>query len=329
MDVLFITSSRLGDAVLSTGLADHIARTHPGARFTVVCGRLAAPLFEGLPGRQETIILKKQKYNRHWLNLWQQVKGRRWGMVVDLRNSLVSRVIRADRRYIFGSHIDRNAHKVMQNAAAMGVTPPPAPRLWITAEQGAEAARLVPDGGPVLGVGPTANWMGKTWPAENFIELVARLTAPDGILPGARVAVFAAPGEEEGACKVLRSIPAARQIDVIAKADPGTAAAALARCAFYVGNDSGLMHCAAAAGVPTFGLFGPSWPHIYGPWGAHAAYAATTKNFDQLTDFPGYDPRTLDRSLMDSLDVDTVAGRIRDFWDNKIVTGAHGEKLRQ
>lgn len=333
MDVLFITSNRLGDAVLSTGLVDHIVRTHPGARMTIVCGGLAAPLFEGVPGRTQTIILKKQKYNRHWIELWKQVAGRRWDMVVDLRNSAVSRLIRARARYIFGRRIDKDAHKVAQNAAVMGIAPPPAPRLWVSDAQAAQAAQLIPDGGPVLAVGPTANWIGKTWPADRFIDIITRLTAPDGQLPAARVAVFAAPGEEADAYKVLHSIPAARQIDVIAKADPGTAAAALARCVLYVGNDSGLMHCAAAAGVPTFGLFGPSWPHIYGPWGAHTDWVSTPQNFAQLTDFPGYDPKTLTRTLMDTLTVEMVMTRLTSFiatHNKKIQAGEnHGQAHRQ
>ena len=62
------------------------------------------------------------------------------------------------------------------------------------------------------------------------------------------------------------------------------AAAAIARCSFYIGNDSGLMHAAAAAGVPTVGLFGPSWPYLYKPWGPHTGYASTPENFDQLID---------------------------------------------
>jgi ADP-heptose:LPS heptosyltransferase len=201
----------------------------------------------------------------------------------------------------------------------MKLTAVPAPVIWAAKAQAEKAAALIPAGGPVLGIGPTANWIGKTWAQENFIELVRRLTAPGGILPGARVAVFAAPGEEENACKVLSSVPEARRIDVIAKADPGTAAAALSRCAFYVGNDSGLMHCAAAAGTPTVGLFGPSWPHLYRPWGAHTTFVTTPQNFAELTDFPGYDPKTLDRSLMAGLTVNMVEEAInkefrgRDF----------------
>ena len=37
----------------------------------------------------------------------------------------------------------------------------------------------------------------------------------------------------------------------------------------FIGNDSGAMHLAAAAGVPTLGLFGPSDDRLYAPWGPH------------------------------------------------------------
>lgn len=313
MKILFITSNRLGDAVLSTGLLDHILRTCPGAEVTIACGTLPQTIFEGYPALAEIIAFKKEKYNRHWLKLWARVAGRRWDMVIDLRNSAVSRLIPARRRFIYGARIDASAHKVVQAAQVMRLDSAPAPALWFTAEQKARAARLIPDGGPVLGVGPTANWAGKTWPAERFIDLVKILTGPEGILPGARVAVFAAPGEEAQAQKIFESIPPERRLDVIAKADPGTAAAALARCALYVGNDSGLMHSAAAAGVPTVGLFGPSWPHLYGPWGPHTMYVRTPEDFDQLTAFAGYDPKTCG-CLMTSLTLEAVASAVQEWW---------------
>lgn len=313
MNVLFITSSRLGDAVLSTGLLDHVVRTWPDARITVACGPLAATIFAGVPGLERIIPLKKRKRNGHWIDLWRSVWPVKWDIVIDLRNSAVSRLVRARKRYIFSARIDQSRHKVEQNAAVMKLDYVPAPVLWPTGAQQERARALVPDGGPVLGVGPTANWAGKTWPADRFIAVVQALRAADGILPGARVAVFAAPGEEDAAYQVLNALPEAARIDVIAKGDPGTAAAALQRCAFYIGNDSGLMHCAAAGGVPTFGLFGPSWPHLYGPWGARAAYVSTPETFDQLIDFPGYDTKTAG-CLMTTLSVDTVLAGVRAFW---------------
>ena len=313
MNILFITSSRLGDAVLSTGLLDHLIKANPQARITVACGVLPASLFDGMPGLERVIPLKKQKYHGHWRYLWRQVVGRKWDIVVDLRNSVVSRLVRADQYYIYGNHIDDGLHKVEQCAAVMRLDDVPAPVIWASSGQNEAATRLIPDGGAVLGIGPTANWIGKTWPAERFTKVIDRITAPGGLLPDARVAVFAAPGEEADAYTVLNAVPEKRRLDVIAKTDPGTAAAALQRCALYIGNDSGLMHCAAAAGVPTVGLFGPSYPHLYRPWGDHTAYAATPESYDELTDFEGYDPKTLDRSLMTSLSVERVMDVIDSF----------------
>jgi lipopolysaccharide export system permease protein len=312
MDILFITSSRIGDAVLSTGLLNHIEQTWPQASVTIVCGPLAVSLFEGYPCLKRIIPLKKRKYNLHWLALWQEVAPERWDMVIDLRNSVVSRLLRSDHVYVMKGWMNKALHKVEQNAAVMSLMPPPAPKLWFTQSQKEDAAKLIPIGGPVLGVGPAANWLAKTWPVDRFITVIQSITAPDGMLPGARVAVFAAKGEEKVANEVLQAISGGKRIDVIAKADPGTAAAALSRCAFYIGNDSGLMHCAAAAGVPTLGLFGPSYPQVYRPWGDHCYYAQTPETFDQLIAYLGYTPKTAP-CLMGSLSVEMVLEKIKGF----------------
>ena len=49
MNILFISATRVGDAVLSMGLLDHLIRDHPDARVTVACGPAAAPLFDAVP----------------------------------------------------------------------------------------------------------------------------------------------------------------------------------------------------------------------------------------------------------------------------------------
>ena len=315
MRILFITSSRIGDAVLSSGLLNHIEQTWPDAKVTIACGPLAVSLFEGYPLLEQIIPLKKEKHNKHWIKLWKRVIGTRWDMVIDLRDSAVSRLVRSDRRFIFGKHIDKGQHKAAQNAAVMKLPDVPAPKLWFSAAQKVKALELIPEGDLVLGVGPTANWIGKTWPADRFIETVKFMTEEGCVMEGARIAVFGAPGEEEDAQKVLDAFPVDRRLDLIAKGSPGEAAAAIARCAFYLGNDSGLMHCAAASGVPTFGVFGPSYPHIYAPYGDHATFSRTPETFDELIDFEGYDPKTLDRTLMDSLSVAVVKEKIAEMFE--------------
>lgn len=314
--ILFITSSRIGDAVLSTGVLNYLYQTYPDAKITIGCGPLASSLFEGFPNIERIIPIKKQRHNKHWIAFWKQVVGTKFEVVVDLRNSAVSRLIRARHRYVFGSHIDKSLHKVVQNASVLGIDSVPAPKLYYSKEQMEKAEALIPDGDLVLGVGPTANWAGKTWPEDRFIEIVKWMTAHDGLMPNARVAVFAAPGEEEAARTVLASVPEGRKLDIIAKTDPGTAAATLARCDYYIGNDSGLMHCAAAGGVQTFGLFGPSYPHLYRPWGVRADYISTPETFDELIDFEGYDVKTVG-TLMNSLTVNMVKRAIEKSWLEK------------
>lgn len=311
-NILFITSSRIGDAVLSSGLLNYMDQNHPNAKITIACGPLAVSLFEGLPNLEEIIPVKKQKWNKHWVDLWKKVVDTHWDMVVDLRNSAVSRLIWVREKHIYGKRISKDLHKVQQNAAVIDLDDVPSPKLWFTKEQKQKAKTLIPDGGFVLGVGPTANWIGKTWPAERFVETIKFLTERGGIMAGARVAIFAAPGEEEAARHVLAEIPKARAIDVIAKTSPGEAAATLARCDFYLGNDSGLMHCSAASGVPTFGLFGPSYPHIYAPWGDRSSYVRTPETFDELIDFDGYDSKTCG-CLMGSLTTQMVKEKLAEF----------------
>jgi len=310
--ILFITASRIGDAVLSSGLLSYIESTHPNAKVTIACGPLAVSLFEGYPQLERIIPLKKQSFNRHWLKLWSETVTTSWDMVIDLRNSAISRLIPAKRRFIFGPHIDKNLHKVEQNAAVMKLPTPPAPKLWPTKAQQDKAATMIPDGVAVLGIGPTANWIGKTWPAERFIEIANWMTGAQGPMQGARIAVFGAPGEEEDAYKLYNALPEESRLDLIAKGSPGQAAAAIARCDAYIGNDSGLMHCAAAAGIPTVGLFGPSYPHLYAPWGEHTTYAQTPESFDELTAYEGYSPQTCG-CLMGSLSVETVKDTIAKF----------------
>lgn len=327
MKVLFITSTRLGDGILSTGLLDHLLNEYPKAKVTVACGWLPSSVFEGFPNVENIIVMKKEKHHGHWIKLWKQVIGTRWDMVIDLRDSAVSRLIFAKKRYIFSKHIDQSQHKVKQAAEVMKLSSVPAPNLHFTQSQKEFADKLIPDGGAVIGIGPSANWIGKTWPAENFIEVLQWLISDEGLYPGARVAVFAAPGEEEQATPVLQSIPEAQRIDGIAKGLPGEVAAALSKCDFYIGNDSGLMHAAAAAGVPTLGLFGPSYPHLYSPYGDHCAIAQTLETFDQLIDFEGYSAKTLDRSLMVTLKQQAVIDIINNNFEGcQRVTSIHSSE---
>ncbi len=87
MKILFVTATRIGDAVLSTGVLGHLVDRHPGARVTIAVGPAAAPLFEAVPGLERIVVLAKRRWSLHWLALYRDVAIARWDLVVDLRGS--------------------------------------------------------------------------------------------------------------------------------------------------------------------------------------------------------------------------------------------------
>jgi ADP-heptose:LPS heptosyltransferase len=262
MKILFVTSNRLGDAVLSTGLLDHLIRTHPEARITVVCGPVAEGLFARMPNRTRTIVLRKRSWGRHWLPLWADVAPYLWDLVVDIRGSALSWLVPTRRRAVF-HRIE--GPKIAQLGAILGLSPPPLPVTWTSQTDQARASRLLPAGRPIIALAPTANWGPKVWPADRFAAAFVGLAA--SLLPNAVAVVLGGPGPDERAMAepLLAALPAA--IDLVGVLSLAEVAAVLQRAALFIGNDSGLMHLAAAAGAPTIGLFGPTDAATYRPAG--------------------------------------------------------------
>jgi heptosyltransferase III len=309
--ILFITANRVGDAVLTTGLLSWLETKYPDARFTIACGPYGADLFRAVPRLERLIVMTKKKYNGHWIDLWKQCVGTKWDLIVDLRNSLASRLLYAKKFAALGR--SKNRHKVVENAAVLKLDPAPAPHIWITPEADAEAEKTLPKNTPILALGPAANWPYKQWPIQHFIILVNALTGPNGILPNASVMVIADKHEREQVAPLLKAVPDAKRIEVIGR-DLQTAAAYLKHASLYVGNDSGLMHLAAALGTPTVGLFGVGFPYIYGPWGEHCAFVTTPENREELwARLARSNPPP--KTLMDNLSVERVVEAAKSLFE--------------
>ena len=282
--VLFVTSTRIGDAVLSSGLLAKLVDEVPDARFTVAGGPLALPLFRDTPRLDRLLPVTKRPDGLHWLKLWDEVRRTRWGLVLDMRGSGLARFLRARRRAV-RRPLPAGAeplHKVVEAARVLRLEDdPPAPRLSVSPETQALADRLTSAGeGPILAMAPAANWVGKTWAPENFAVVAADLLGPSGPLAGGRLMLLGGEDDRFAAEAVRRAVPRGRTVDLVGRTDPLTAYAALARARLFIGNDSGVMHLAAAAGAPTLGLFGPSDERLYGPWGPRAQALRGAKPFE-------------------------------------------------
>lgn len=303
MRILFIASNRIGDAVLSTGILGGLMERYPGAEFWVACGPLAVDVFRHAPGVSRIIVMRKEKRAGHWRKLLKAVAFRRFEAVVDLRGSATAWAVFTKKRHILKP--DHTLHRVEHNAGVVGMTPPPAPRVWPGEEMRTRARVTIPDGMKVLAIGPTAAWAHKMWPVERFAELAERLLAPGAPLEGAHLLVTGGPGEEEKCRPVLDVAPPDRRIDLIGAGIDETAAA-FERIALYVGNDSGLMHLAAAAGAPTIGLFGPTADAIYSPWGPKSVTVRVPRTLDEIRQQEGENFLSSGRNFMEDLAVETV-----------------------
>lgn len=282
--ILFITATRIGDAVLSSGLIKLLSDQIPNARFTIVAGPLAAPLFAHVPGLDRVIVMEKGKGKGHWFKLWNQVRHKKWGLVVDLRGSATALFLRRDKRAIWRKSAGEPVHKVIDAARTLKLEgDPPAPHLYITPEVQALADELLGQrSGPILAVGPASNWIGKIWPIERFIQTAAQLLDKDGAMAGGRLLILGGPEDTRMVEELRMATARGRCIDLTGKVDLLTAYACLKRARLFIGNDSGLMHIAAAAGTPTLGLFGPSDERRYGPWGDKAVAVRGPRSFDQF-----------------------------------------------
>lgn len=322
MNLLYISSSRIGDAVLATGILKHFIDQYPGIKVTIATDPLPAPLFQRVPNLQRLITFEKRPHKKHWLFLWRQLAQTRWDIIVDLRGSVVPMFLRAGKRYIWNSR-GKSGHQVEKISQCIHANAPVNPFIWLdeidhqTAETVLNLNNVTPDNIipniPILALAPAANWRGKQWPAEYFAHAIGTFLQQKE----AKVALFAAPHEKEMLSPIIQNISQNQRIDLIGKIDLLTVAACLKKARLFLGNDSGLMHLSAAVGTPTIGLFGPTNDAEYGPWGPKNTIIRTPESLAQIRqmDHFSYDQRDL--CYMESLSVDCVLETLTTMWEKE------------
>ena len=109
---------------------------------------------------------------------------------------------------------------------------------------------------------PGSGGRSKNWPLENFLTLADQLKAQQKWQPF----FILGPVEEEVSPQIAETIRA-RGFPLVRHLPLNELAGVLDLSAGYLGNDSGVTHLAAALDLPTFALFGPTDPGLWGPVG--------------------------------------------------------------
>lgn len=270
--LLLVSLSNIGDAVLTTPVLSALHARWPEALVDIVADPRSGVLFEFCPWRGRIVYKRKEQFLRGVPGVLRELRGVRYDAIVDLRTDMLPWLLRAKQRFTRRRARPYGPHAVEQHMGVIallhGNAPLPDTVVWTGADaEAAAAARLSSlPGRRWLCLGPGARWSGKQWPEEYFRELIEDVSSEFDAV----VILGAAPDRETA--QRIASGSTLECHDWTGATSLLEAVAVLRKMTFFLGNDSGLGHLAAAAATPSLTLFGPGDPLRYRPWGTRAAW---------------------------------------------------------
>jgi len=264
--ILVRANNWIGDVVMISPAVRALRRRFPRASIAIVAKRWVLDALSGNPAYDELIEYDHDGLHRGLAGRTRLARRIRGGGTVDLAILFQKAFDAAFLARLAGARI-RVGYAT--DARAFLLTHPlPPPSFHLGEKERSAADAILERRGfgvaPLLiALHPGASKGPRAWHAERFAALAERLRRRHA----ARFVLIGSAGERETLRIVRAGLPDA---DWIGPDDaPGllAAAALLARCHLFVGNDSGPMHLAAALGVPTVGLFGPGRPANTAPRG--------------------------------------------------------------
>lgn len=264
--VLLITLSNIGDAIMTTPVMQALHAKYPRARMDIVTDARSVELFEHCPYRGKRFLRDKQQGWHGTLALLRQLRSTRYDLVVDLRTDGLAWLLRAKRRLTRWGCRQTGTHAVEQHMAVIArrehITAIPPVCVWLAHDEHrfAQQALSALPGSRWLALGPGARWEPKRWPVRHYVALTDRLQREfDAVL-------LLGGSADTACCRELAAALSLPCLDLAGKTTLLQSGALLQHARLFVGNDSGLGHLAAAAGIPTLTLFGPGDPLRYQPW---------------------------------------------------------------
>ncbi|MDE0018154.1 MAG: glycosyltransferase family 9 protein [Candidatus Poribacteria bacterium] len=269
--ILVFSFSFIGDAVLSTSVIQPLRRHFSDAHITFLVGPRAFDLLATDPNIDAALVYDNRGEHAGWkgrLRLIKTLRGDKFDLVVNLRDSLTARCIGAEHWGMVRGESNRHAVtrylEVLQRQSID--TTDAHPHLQLTEDEQTLARCFlteagIPSEGLLIGIHPGGNWVYKLWDVENY-ALVANALCKE---QNAAILLFAGPNERALQTQVseMMDVPPI----LVKTGNLRHLAALISACDVYIGNDTGPMHIAAAVDTPVVALFG-STNHIRsGPYG--------------------------------------------------------------
>jgi heptosyltransferase II len=258
----------VGDVVLALPALRDLRRAFPQARIAVLARPWVSGLYRAVPevdeivesgghvrdvaslrGRFDTAVLLPNSFGTA-LVVFRAGIGERWGYATDGRGPLLTRRCRVPESVRGRSQV--YYYRAMLEGLGLATAGPPDVSLACPDEWSAEAASLLGDDGPWIGVNPGAFYgTAKRWLPERFAaaaDLLARRV-------GGKVAVVGGAAERPLGEAIAAQLRAPVRV-LSGETTLGGLVGVLKRLRLLLTNDSGPMHLAAAVGTPLVAVFG-------------------------------------------------------------------------
>lgn len=284
--LFLIKPSALGDIVHSLPFLAAVKKTYPQCEVHWLVAKGLHTFLEGHPLIDRLWLFDKQRWKQmgHLLrtmgelrDLWRDLRRQRFDVSVDLsgllRSGLLTWAGGAELRLGFsdsneGSPFFYNKKiaggtaihaidRYLKLAALLGCDTSEVVYPFAPYDAHPPICRELPARYAVFA--PSAGKAANRWPAQRFGELAGRLNIP--------VVVIAGKAEEDVARQVVEA-SGHKALSIAGRTSLKELVAVIEKAAFFVTNDTGPMHIAAAKGVPVFAIFGPANPVRTGPYGA-------------------------------------------------------------
>ncbi|MFB9983438.1 glycosyltransferase family 9 protein [Mesorhizobium kowhaii] len=298
--ILVIQTKYIGDIVLASALAENLRLEFPDARLVFLCeARLAS--FVIAHGIASEVVTFRRAHLRGTIpqrgkELYAMVRALRrfrFDLTIDLSDSKTSRMltglVNAKTRVgynpterplrllerqpanvfakPFGFGGEHFVYRYLSPLQALGVglhvtVPNIQPLPFETAKALALLGthQLHPDA--FIAVHAGASFEGRRWQPERFAEAIGEIASETGL----GVVLVGGPDEREIAERIVART-ASPVVNLVGTLSLETLLAVLKQARLFLGNESGPMHMAAAAGIPVVGLFGLTPPSQWGPVG--------------------------------------------------------------
>jgi heptosyltransferase-2 len=284
--ILVRATNWVGDGVMSLPALRAIRGRFGEARIVVLARPGVADLYrregccdEVLVGtgelraeRFDAAILLPNAFEAAWV-VWRAGIPRRIGYARDHRSLLLTDAIAVPKKGQIPLHERFYYLELLRRAGLLSELPAAdsiqLDRTEEARRNGEKTFREIGFSGPVIGLSPGAqNSRAKQWPPERFVEAAGRLAS----VLGASVSIFGSEKERLLGKWIAEAIRRAGQrvLNLAGETSLGRFIELVAACRVFLTNDSGAMHVAAASGVATVAIFGPTIEAETGPVSALA-----------------------------------------------------------